>query len=47
MLQRTEHFVRRVGAARLGEVVKSTWSLDLQAGDITNGGCGSRGNLWK
>ena len=32
-LQRTKRFVRRVG-----EVVKSTCSLDLQAGDITKGG---------
>ena len=35
VLQRTEHFIRRVGTARLEEMVKSTWYLDLRVGDIT------------
>lgn len=37
-LQRTERFIRRVGTARLEEVVESTWYLDQRVGDVTKVG---------
>lgn len=37
VIQRTERFIRRVGTARLEEMVKSTWYFDLRVGDKVMG----------